>query len=149
MFSRLVLGGVFVSASVGKILDPFRFLSVVENYHLLPPPLVPFFTLALPWCEFLAGVLLLLGFAVPSAALLLAMLLAMFMVGIGFNLVRGVEMECGCFGWWEGGERLGWGTLLRDLGLLLLALQLTLAYAEWGSLEGWLARRKKALRHKL
>jgi len=118
---RVILGGLFVAASWDKILHPARFVEDVANYGILPPLLVNLCALILPWLEMIAGLFLVLGFFPKSSALILSLLLASFTVAISINIARGAEIDCGCFG---AGEELSWATLLRDLLLLAMAIQI-------------------------
>jgi uncharacterized membrane protein YphA (DoxX/SURF4 family) len=132
---RVGLGGIFVFASLDKILDPVTFTDVVMNYKVLPNSVVPTFSVVLPWLEFITGMLLIIGYAVESASVVIALMLIAFIFGITVNLFRGVEMACGCFGFLEGGHKIGWHTVLRDVAMLLCALVLVIAYNPFASIE--------------
>ena len=66
---RLAIGAVLVYASVSKILHPDQFADAVANYRLLPPALVSWTAIVLPWLELITGVCLILGVAVTGAPL--------------------------------------------------------------------------------
>lgn len=125
---QFALGAVFLVAAWPKLLDPPGFAKAVAQYDLLPAVLVPFVALALPWLEALAGLALVLGVWVRPAALWAGLMLVAFMGALGFNLARGHAVDCGCFQVAASerteAERLAdmRGLLLRDAGLLLLAL---------------------------
>jgi len=120
---RVLLGSLFIWASWNKILHPARFAEDVANYAILPPLLVNLWTLILPWLEMTAGLFLILGFFSRSSALTLSLLLISFIIAIFISLARGAEIDCGCFG---AGEELGWMTLLRDLLMLAMGIQIFL-----------------------
>lgn len=121
LLSRLVLGGVFVYASLDKIIHPDRFAEVVYNYRLLPTGAVNILALTLPWVELAAGALLVFGvFFLPSASILTG-LIAVFIMAIGVNLIRGVDFTCGCFTTSPETVRAGVTTLVRDIILLVPA----------------------------
>ncbi len=94
---RLILGGIFIWASFGKIGDPQGFAEVVKNYRVLPLWAVSSFSLILPWVEMLCGTALLTGFLVKGGALIVDALMILFMVTLGINMARGVDISCGCF----------------------------------------------------
>ena len=71
---RLVLGTVFLSAGITKIVDPAGFALAVYNYHILPAWLVNLAAVTLPWIEVVAGVCLVLGLWVPGSALVLSLI---------------------------------------------------------------------------
>lgn len=125
---QFLLGAVFLMAAWPKLLDPPGFAKAVAHYDLLPAALVPAVALALPWLEALAGLALVLGVWIRAAALWAGLMLLAFMGALGFNLARGHAVDCGCFQVAATerteAERLAdmRGLLLRDAGLLLLAL---------------------------
>ena len=117
---RLVVGGVFVYAGVLKILDPAQFANDVANYRLLPSALVNFVAITLPWVETVAGILMVMGFWLPGSALVITGLMGVFLVAIGQALVRGLDIQCGCFGTIEAGK-MDTMTLARDVALFVFA----------------------------
>ena len=121
---RLLLGGVFVWASVDKIQHPSEFARGIYNYRLLPVPLVNLMAITMPWIEAMAGLLVIAGLWVRSAALVLAVLLGVFILAIAEGLARGLDITCGCFSVSAQGSRLSWDLLLRDLALLAVGIYL-------------------------
>ena len=115
---RLV-GLVFVLASLHKIVSPEQFAAVVDNYQILPHWLVNIPAVVMPWVELICGLLLLAGRFRSQSSLVLAGLTLVFIVAISFNMARGVEFDCGCFG---SGHTPPWRVLMRDIGLLLCCL---------------------------
>ena len=61
---RLLVGGVFVYASLDKILNPSEFAKVVYNYQILPLPLSNLLAMSLPWLELFAGLAIVIGITV-------------------------------------------------------------------------------------
>lgn len=115
---RLV-GLVFVLASLHKISAPDQFARIVDNYRILPAVLVNITAVVMPWVEMICGIFLLRGAFRGAASLVLAALTVLFIAAISFNVVRGVEFDCGCFG---SGHTPPWRILLRDFGLLMCCL---------------------------
>ena len=66
MVLRLALGGIFLYASIDKIIHPRAFAEIIFNYHLLPDQLINVMALILPWLEGLLAVFLLLGWFLPG-----------------------------------------------------------------------------------
>ena len=130
LLCRLLLAVVFVSAGVAKLLaSPQAFADSVASFRLVPSWLVSPLTLALPPFEILVGAALLadrpsrLG---AGGALVLA---GVFLVAMITALVRGIPVDCGCFGpgaaWLPlTAARRMWFDLGRDLLLLVAALGL-------------------------
>lgn len=120
-----MLGGVWLVAGLSKIADLDASVRAVRAYQLLPEAVVGLVGAGLPVAEIALGLLLLVGFGVRTGAVISAVVLAAFVVGIVSAWARGLRIDCGCFG---GGGRLtaeqdpSYGVeLARDIGLLLLA----------------------------
>ena len=120
LFCRLLLGAVFVWAGAVKALDVTAFAGQVAAYQLLPYAWNYAVAAALPYVELLAGALLLFNLRVRPAALLLALLNSVFILILASVLVRGLSIDCGCFGPDAGTTPLQ--ALGRDLILLALAI---------------------------
>jgi hypothetical protein len=130
---QIALGAVFVAAAIPKILDPPAFAHMIYNYRLLPGGLINGLALVMPWIELCVGLALVLGVWKREAALVAGALLVVFLVAIGWNLVRGHAIDCGCFDVRSAGKsreelltEMRW-VLLRDIGLLILAAQVLAA----------------------
>jgi len=123
LLSRLFLGGIFVYASYDKILHPVPFAEIVFNYQILPEILINLVSLFLPWLELLMGLSLILGVWLPGAVLISTVLLFVFFTTLVFNMLRGLDIDCGCFtvsaGPSSGGHMLWY--LFRDGFFLLVA----------------------------
>jgi len=118
----LVVGAMLVLASLDKIAHPDRFADIVHDYDVLPLTLVNAFALALPWVELVTGAALILGPWRRAAGLLAVGLSAMFMLAIAQALLRGLDIECGCFDVsGMSSTKAGWDLFARDAGLLLAA----------------------------
>jgi putative oxidoreductase len=115
----VTLGGLFVYAGLIKCLHPYEFAEAVLAYHLLPESLVGAAAAVLPWVEMAAGFTLIIGLKRRSALLLLAALLAGFLVVILITLGRGLKIDCGCGLFFQ--RQVGPGALLEDVGFLLWA----------------------------
>ncbi|MCJ7823133.1 MAG: DoxX family membrane protein [Armatimonadetes bacterium] len=120
---RLLLGAIFIYTSFPKLLRPGDFARLVYGYQIVHPDLVNLVGITMPWVELAAGAFLVVGILPRSSAGIIAGLLGVF-IGAGFlALVRGLEIECGCFFPFMGGHELGWDLLVRDAVLLLPAVQ--------------------------
>ena len=128
--ARILLGGVFLVAGVLKLPDPAAAVRAVRAYRLLAEPLVAPVAFGLPVLEIAVGLALIVGVFVRTAALASAVLLVVYLVGVGSAWARGLAIDCGCFG--GGGTVAAADTtypteVLRDSALLLVAL----ALARW------------------
>lgn len=95
---RLIVGGVFIWAAVTKIADPLTFAQDVRNYRLVGQTLSFLTALILPWIELIAGICLIIGVFPRSSALLISGLLTFFILLVAITIIRGIDVECGCFG---------------------------------------------------
>lgn len=91
---------VFLLSGGIKVLDPARFLLDVLGFALLPYPLAFATALVLPWMEVVAGLAVLTNCGRRGAAAVLAALTLSFIVGLLVAEMRGLNLECGCFGDW-------------------------------------------------
>lgn len=135
LFARVVLGVLFIAASVDKVSDPTAFAVSIEGYKLLPHNAALVAATVLPWMELICGVLLVLGVFHRGAGLLLFGLLVVFTVAVVSALVRGLDISCGCFTQDPTAARIGWQKIAENLGLIGLSLLVTLSQSSWLSIE--------------
>ncbi len=123
---RIALGAVFIFASIDKIRHPEAFAEVVYNYQILPDRLINISAIMLPWLELVLGGCLLAGVWLPGTVVLANMLLVTFFGSLLFNIVRGLDINCGCFSASTehvGGATMAW-YVLRDSVFVLLGAYL-------------------------
>lgn len=113
---RLILGGLFLYAGVGKITSPLDFAAMIYNYKILPDELIGLAAAAIPWIEVLSGLCLLAGLRTKGGALAISGLLAVFIVILIISAARGLDVECGCFSGVE--RRVGFLAIFEDLLML-------------------------------
>jgi hypothetical protein len=116
---RVVLGALFLWAAIAKLPDMAAFAQDVANYRIVAPVLVPFVASAVVGIELLAGIALVTGWMARPAAIVIAVLLAVFTGFLTQALLRGIDLRCGCFG---GDEPASWWTVARDLVMLAAAI---------------------------
>lgn len=139
---RLFVGATFIFSAVTKLPLQYRFIEVVQSYHLLPDPLATAYGIALPWIELLIGVYLLLGVLLRPSAFATILIGISFLIANVSVIVRG-EQYCGsCFG--ESIPLTASQALTLDCLLMIAALLLLLAGSknQLLSLEGWFACRQ-------
>jgi uncharacterized membrane protein YphA (DoxX/SURF4 family) len=126
--ARLYVGAVFLLACYHKILHPGVFAVDVATYQFLPLSTINLFALTVPWMELVVGAMLVVGFRVQAAALVVAGLMASFMIALGWALHLNLDMSCGCFASQAATEddAISWHTLIRDSVWLLLAVYILL-----------------------
>ncbi|MHB8094551.1 MAG: MauE/DoxX family redox-associated membrane protein [Candidatus Aminicenantales bacterium] len=122
---RLLVGGLFIYAGVLKVAEPVDFARNISNYRLVPHVIAFFTALVLPWIEILAGALLVLGVFRRTNALLIAAMLVFFIVLVAVTMIRGIDVDCGCFGTFS--RKADWSLILEDAVMLFMVLQVALA----------------------
>ena len=120
---RVALGLVFVWAGGIKLMDPRAFARVLSGYEMIPGELLAPVAIGLPLIELLAG--LGLVFNVRGGLGGVAVMLAMFLLALGFGIYQDLDIDCGCFSAEEIHAKSSLRTaFLRDLGLMACALYL-------------------------
>ena len=119
---RLFIGIIFIYASLDKIQSPAQFARIIYNYHIMPGMLINILALLLPWIEIISGMLLIAGIYKEGSILIINVMVLVFIVAIGVNLYRGINLECGCFSVSSKAKESAVGLLLRDIGLLILGV---------------------------
>lgn len=117
--ARLILGYIFVTYGMGKILAPEKFASEIANYALFPEFALNLIALILPWLEFIAGLLLVLGLRLKSSSAISGILMASFILSVLWAMALGLDINCGCSS--TAPQKVGLPKLLENLGLLLLS----------------------------
>ncbi|HEY7983669.1 MAG TPA: MauE/DoxX family redox-associated membrane protein [Ktedonobacterales bacterium] len=144
LVSRAVVGGIFLLTGILKALDVAGFERSIQAYQMVPGGLVPIMANGLPWLEIVVGAYVLAGLYRRWSALAAGALLVIFIIAMGQALVRGLTLQCGCFGTALGGaalrEEVNLGSILRDGVWLLLAAHLAFVPGIWTA-DDWLARR--------
>lgn len=127
---RLALGALFIAAALPKLQDPPGFAKALWAYQLFPAWAVHPLALVLPWFELICGLALALGLWRRAAAAALGALLLGFLLALSINLARHHPVDCGCYSTQastrsdsERLQEMRW-TILRDLGMLLLVVQI-------------------------
>jgi uncharacterized membrane protein YphA (DoxX/SURF4 family) len=122
---RIALGAIFVYSAWSKLKDSWAlFAMAVDSYQVLPLWGVQWVARTLPWVELLIGVLLIVGRWMRVATVGCSLLLLAFFGLMVRAHLKGMEINCGCFG---PGEAISWRTLLRDGAMVVGSLLLTAA----------------------
>ena len=102
---RLLLGVMFVVAGIMKISDSIGFFSDLSSYGVpFPEIFLRVVAIGLPWFEVLTGLGLIVNFWPETIRPAVCGLWLIFVLMLGQALVRGLDLNCGCFG--SGGR--GW-----------------------------------------
>ena len=94
---RVILGIIFIYASIDKIIDPLKFSNTIDNYHITPVSLNNLAALIIPWVELIVGLFLIAGVYLRGSLIIVMVLLVWFIFILTQALVRGINVNCGCF----------------------------------------------------
>ena len=95
---RLIFGGVLLVAGAIKVTDPYGSATSVRAYQMLPVHLANFLGFVLPFAEIGLGIFLIVGIWVRFMAVASSILMIAFVIAISQAWVRGISLDCGCFG---------------------------------------------------
>ena len=117
---RFILAVIFLYSGYVKWESPLLFEAVLYSYDLFPNQYIPVIAHYFPWVEMTLGMLLLIGFKrkIRYLAGASSLLLIFFLTIIAITYYRGIEADCGCFGFDDP------ISIRRDSVLLIIALYL-------------------------
>ena len=95
---RVILGGIFLTASISKILDMQGFVDTVVGYDLIPQTLAEIYGWIVPWVELCIGCSLILGVFTRISAIISILLTISFAIASSYALEKSPGGICGCFG---------------------------------------------------
>lgn len=127
LLARLVLGSVLFAAGWLKAFKFDESQMAIRAYEVLPISIANVLGVILPWLEIGIAILLILGVALRPASLASGALMLLFIAAITQAGLRGLSIDCGCFGGGgavEPGKTKYLQEIARDFGLFLLALYL-------------------------
>ncbi|MBN1344540.1 MAG: hypothetical protein JXQ73_17755 [Phycisphaerae bacterium] len=104
---RWLLGLVFVVAAAGvpgaswakgKLRHPHSFAKNIRTYEIVPQRLVFPMAVYVPWLELTTGLALLVGAWRREALGVTLLICGVFLLANVSAMIRGLEIDCGCFG---------------------------------------------------
>jgi len=113
---RLIAAAVWIVAGAVKIPQIQTFEVLVQRYGILPIWLSGPFVYVLPFLELAIGAYLAAGLFVRGTSLIGTLLFAAFLTAQASAWLRGISLDCGCFGT-AFQTAVGPLTILRDFGL--------------------------------
>ena len=116
---RLLLGFVFIYASLDKIAHPDQFARIIYNYRIVPGELVNLVAIFLPWLELITALMLIVGIWQKGAALIVGGMLGVFIAALSIALTQGIDIECGCFSTTSHSRSPVISLLIRDILMLI------------------------------
>lgn len=97
-FLRITLAGIFIFAGSQKFLRPLDFADSLATFRLFPIQVINLIAMTLPPLEIALGLLLLVGWRLRTAAAGASLLSLCFCLALGQAAIRGIQIDCGCFG---------------------------------------------------
>jgi putative oxidoreductase len=94
----LAIAAVFIYAGIDKLRDPLQFADSIAAFAILPVVFINVLAIGLPPFEIASGLLLLGPRTRRIGALAIAVITVMFLVALASALLRGLTLDCGCFG---------------------------------------------------
>lgn len=123
--SIVILAIVFGWSGLSKLLHPEAFALALYRYHLVPDILVNTLSLWIAAMEMVCAGTIAAAPRLRTAALWIVLgLLIAFTIGISINLMQGSHMACGCFSMSPMASPIGWIGILKNAGLMLLAIHI-------------------------
>ena len=120
---RFLIGGLFIYAGAMKAYDPRTFQGEVHGFMILPHFMEPVVALYLPWLELACGICLIARTLYAGSLLILTILMVVFTIAIAQAQMRGLDINCGCFGADTAKANYPW-LLFRDTAMLAMVLYL-------------------------
>ncbi len=128
LFLRIILGALFIFASLDKIVDPLAFSRIIHHYRLSPPGMISFTAIIIPGIELIAGLFLIIGFRARASALVINALLVFFIIVLAITAARGINVSCGCFSTSTAVKSNLILRIVEDIGMLILGLYIMIFY---------------------
>ncbi len=118
----IAMAAIFVYAGIDKIRDPQSFADSIAAFAILPAVFINLLALGLPSFEIASGLMLLGPWTRRVGALALAVLSVVFFTVLASALLRGLTLDCGCFGAGAPSRSRMWLELVLDAALFSGAL---------------------------
>ncbi len=116
---RWVTGIIFIYAGGVKLLEPRVFATLIEAYGILPDTFILPVAVFLPLLEVVGGIGII--FNIKGSLSLIAGLILLFLLILGYGITMGLDVDCGCFGSGDSESKAFHGlkaVFLRDLFMM-------------------------------
>ncbi len=143
-FLRIWIGLIFAFAGYSKLMEPVEnFRGMLAEYQVLPYGSLSIVASIVPWLEFISGVFMILGFAIPLAAAAMIFLNLGFLIVVGSSslILNAANSTCGCFGQNSPIHLTLWQVFLLDFIDLIIAGKLFLGKKTIWSLDNLLEKK--------
>ena len=117
---RIILSLVFIFSGIEKIINPELFSDSISNYRLFPSFSINLIAITIPWIELTVGLLLLFGISVKDNIIIINSLLMFFVVIILIAVIRGLDIDCGCYG--SSSQKVGFLKIIENVILFIFGI---------------------------
>lgn len=121
---RFVLAFLFILAAIEKLTNPFAFALSIDAYQIFPEWVTNISTFFIPWLELFIGFGLLFKFKLKANLYLYLFLMIAFTLLVLVALLKGLDIECGCYG--ESSTKIGLVKLFENILIVVFVLLLIL-----------------------
>ena len=94
----VALAAVFIYAGIDKMRNPLDFADSIAAFAILPAACINLMAMGLPPFEIGCGLLLIGPATRRVGALAVAVISSIFFIALASALIRGLTLDCGCFG---------------------------------------------------
>jgi uncharacterized membrane protein YphA (DoxX/SURF4 family) len=134
LIARVVIGGLFVTTGIEKILDPYGFMAAIGEYGLISGNALLVTAVVFPWLEAVFGAALLLGVFPKTSSLVVSGLVLVFIAAMFLSWGETLSAGCGCFPGEDEAVTVGWALVSRDIGILLVSIYTWAFPSRWFAL---------------
>ena len=123
--ARFYMAYVWIHAGIAKLGKHMEMTQAITAYKIFTQEWSSYLAQLIGPLEIAGGVLLLLGLFLRASSKVAAVVLVLFMIGIGQAWARGLAIDCGCFNvtGLNDAQTMDYiKTLLRDAGYLILTI---------------------------
>ena len=110
-------------------MAPQALADAIVGFDIIPESIALEAAIMLIWLELICGTFMLLGLWARATVIVITGMLTLFEIGLISVVVRGIEVNCGCFGQFSE-MQVGWNTIIRNL-VQLVFCALLLYYGSW------------------
>ena len=117
---RLVLAFIFILSALEKFKSLESFALNVDAYQIFPAIVVNLIVVIIPWLELFVGFGLLFKFKLRANLLLYLILMICFTILVVIAMIKGLDIECGCFG--ESSTKVGLVKIIENMMIIFMNL---------------------------
>jgi len=117
---RLILSFIFILSALEKFKSLESFALNVDAYQIFPAIVVNLIVVIIPWLELFVGFGLLFKFKLRANLLLYLILMICFTILVVIAMIKGLDIECGCFG--ESSTKVGLVKIIENMMIIFMNL---------------------------